>query len=260
MFSTGMAQAVTFAGEFMTSWSGCSCSGSGLEHTDDQINQWAGTMRSLGHQQLWVYANTEAWACDITEDGLGGCDWPYGDDAGIYAFAGHGYNPTDANGRMTFTASFCQGGSGGLSCVFDSKNARWGERAGGYETPHPGNMRWALMLTCRSVDSDPPNQWNEVFEYGFDYIMGYRGDSCDSWTTEEVPSDWANSAFGEAKNFSAAWFTAVEDWWCGDTGGVAASGISPEAARARRDFTNKFVGRRPNSEVHRYIEYAYHSG
>jgi hypothetical protein len=243
----------------MDSWSGCECSASGLSQTGDQIHEWADALSGMGHTRAWVYANGDIWASDITEDRLAGQDNVYGDAVDLYAYSGHGDNPTDSNGKQTFKIPMCKKGTSS-SCKFDSANARWGERGGGYETPYAGRMRWALFLTCHSVDTDPLNQWAEATDYGFDYVMGYKGTSADSHYTDEVAGDWANEAIGGGGSFKGAWFWAMEDWWVDDTGGVVASGTTTANANSRRDNLNKNTARRAASEYHGYMSWSYHSG
>lgn len=256
--ATPSAHAFTFGGEYMDTWSGCQCSNSGLSQTGDQIHEWADNLEYYQHTRKFVYANSDVWSSDITEDRNGGEDWIYGDAVDLYAYSGHGSAPT-VGGVQTYRAGLCSAGTTS-DCRFDSVNARWGERGGGFQTPHTGNMRWAIFLTCYSVHTDPMNQWAEATDYGFDYVMGYKNTSVDSHTTDEVGSDWVDAAIADGDSFKSAWFWAIEDWWADDTGGVVASGTTTAGSESRRDHLVKSTARRPANEYHGFMAWAWHEG
>jgi len=100
-----------YYGEWMTSWSGCTCvpTAQGLSYPDDQINAFAAVMDANQHQRVAVYGNHDVWAADIVEDGLGGADNVEADSADIYAFAGHGTVANDSNGQ-TYKSPRCTAG------------------------------------------------------------------------------------------------------------------------------------------------------
>ena len=65
-----------------------SCANSGLSQTGDQIHEWADNLEYYQHTRKFVYANSDVWASDITEDKMGGEDWLYGDAVDLYAYSG----------------------------------------------------------------------------------------------------------------------------------------------------------------------------
>jgi len=255
------AWAIDFGAEYLTSWSGCECSANGLSYTDNQINMFTSKMQSLGHTKKFKYANTNTWSADVTEDrDFIGIDWLYGDNVDMFAFSGHGGAGTDTSGSQTFTAPFCKA-QGTESCTFSAERARLGEQAGTYALPHPGKLRYMMWLTCFSVHSDPIGQWHQTMNIGLDYVMGYRGLSADSLTTDEVPRDWAEKAMrpSDPWRFKKAWFWAIEDWWVGDTGAVVANGATESNAIDRRDnYRRTWSG--PHTTGHYWYAWAWHEG
>jgi hypothetical protein len=257
----GTAHGFGYSGSYMTDWSSCeaSCSGSSsLSYTDDQINGFDSAMASRGHTLMHKFSNSSVWASDYTEDVLGGQDHYYSDDSDIVAYSGHGGAPTYSSGQ-TYVVPVCRKGSVS-SCWYDSSNSRFGERAGTYATPNPGNTRWLMWLTCYSVDTSPHEQWGEAFWQGLEYVMGYRGLSADSSYTDEVPADWVGEAIGGSQTFKAAWFWAIEDWWVNDTGALASTGPDSATSAYRRDNLNKDWARRATNDYGYWISWSWHQG
>ena len=258
---TSPAGAITYGCEYMTTWSGCTCSQNSLSYTDNQANYFDSKMSSLGHTRKFKYGNQGAWAADVTEDrDFGGYDRWYGDTVDMYMYSGHGGAGTDAYGNQTFLVPYCSfNGSG--SCYFYADNARLGEKVGWYASPYPGNLRYSMWCTCHSVDTDPMHQWDQTMNTGMDYVMGYRGTSADSWTTDEVPEDWASKAMRSSNpdTFKGAWFWAIEDWWVDDVGSVIANGDNESDAIYRRDhYKRTWYG--PHTDYHYWYAWAWHEG
>jgi hypothetical protein len=254
----GTARAFSYSAAYMSDWSGCSCSANSLSYTDDQIDGFDSALASRGHSRLHKYANANVWASDYTEDGLGGQDNYFSDDSDIVAYSGHGSAPTYSSGQ-TYMVPVCSGGSTS-SCWFDAHDARFGERSGSYASPHAGNTRWLLWFTCYSVDTQPDQQWGAALWEGLEYVMGYRGTSLDSYTTDEVPEDWVSKAIGDSDSFKSAWFWAIEDWWANDTGALVSTGPDSATAAYRRDNLNKNWGRRSTSDYGYWIAWSWHEG
>jgi len=243
------AEAFTYGMEFMTSYSGCDSpcsSNSGLSQTDDQMNMMDSTLSGLGHTFRFKWSNGNTFASDLAEDrDYSGDDWNWADGSDIFAYSGHGSGNNDGNGQ-SYQMPLCRA-NGTASCNFDSDAARWGEgwQFNFYYSTHPGAMRWAVLATCFSVDVDPWNQWAEGFTLGLEYVLGYRGLSADSFTTDEVPSDWANSCIGNTTGFKSGWFSAAEDLWVDDTAEVAAGGTDVNDAIYNRDNQIKTWSKKP---------------
>lgn len=255
------ARAIDFGAEYLTSWSGCECSGDSLSYTDNQINMFSSKMISLGHTKQFLYSNQNTWSADVTEDrDFNGLDQFYGDDVRMFAFSGHGGAGTDGSGSQTFSAPFCKA-TGTASCSFSPERARLGESLGYYATPNPGSLRYMMWLTCYSVHTDPIGQWAQTMQHGLDYVMGYRGTSADSLTTDEVPRDWAKKAMRSSDpwRFREAWFWAIEDWWVNDTGSLVANGATEGEAISRRDNYRRTWGG-PHSTNFYWYAWAWHEG
>ena len=254
------AHAFTYGTAYMTSWSGCdsSCSSApSLSYTDDQILMFEGAMNAYGHTHTHRYVNQSVWASDLVEDeNFGGHDNLYSDDGDVYAYSGHG--SADAEGK-TFQIPMCKKGSTD-SCWYNAEDSRFGERDTVYADVSPGKMRFMIYGTCFSVDKAPNYQWGQAFWYGTDVVMGYRGVSADSETTDEVMEDLVGEALGGAGDFKPSWFWAAEDWWVDDTASIMASGTDSTHAATRRDNLDRTWGRRAATPHHDTFAWAWHEG
>lgn len=261
LFVQSDSSAITYTTNYMTSWSGCNCSGNPLSYTDDQIRKFNNIMAGLGHTRLRGFGNQSVYATDLIEDrDFNGEDHRYSDDGIMYVYSGHGNAPVyNEEWGQTFVAPMCQAVNG-ESCQFDAENARLGEQISSYASPHPGKLQFLMFLTCMSVHTSPHDQWIQTAWFGLQYIMGYRGYSADSSLTDEVADDWAEEAYGKGKTFKAAWMWAIEDWWIDDTGSVWAPGDTLDKARQRRDTLNKTWPLRPASEVAVTSAWSWHEG
>lgn len=251
------ARAFSYSASYINNWGGCECGSSSLSYTGDQMDGFDAAMASRGHSRQFKFANANVWASDYTEDVLGGQDYIFSDTSDVIAYSGHGAAPTYSS--QVYQAPLCRSGSTS-SCWFDSRNARFGERTGSYATPYAGNTRWSLWFTCYSVDEHPDQQWGAALLQGHEYIMGYRNTSLDSYTTDEVPSDWVDRAIGGQDSFKSAWFWAVEDWWANDTGGLVTAGPDANSALYRLDNLNHTWSRRDAYDYGLWIAWSYHEG
>ncbi len=257
----GSSHAFTYSASYINDWSSCdsACNGnSSLSYTDDQINGFDSAMVSLGHRLRHRFSNSSVYASDYTEDSLGGKDNDYSDDSDIVVYSGHGGAPV-SSGRQTFIAPMCKRGTVS-SCDFRSSNARFGEQAGTYSSPHPGATRWLMWLTCYSVDTAPNEQWGDAFYQGLEIVMGYRGTSADSPTTDEVPGDWVTAALDNGDTFKAAWFWAIEDWWVDDTGALASAGPDAATSALRRDLMSQAWKRRDADDYGNWVSWSWYEG
>jgi hypothetical protein len=94
---------------------------------------------------------------------------------------------------------------------------------------------------------------------GNDVIMGYRGLSADSSTTDEVGEDLAEAAFNDGDSFKAAWFWAIEDWAVDDTGAILFSGVDQAQCENRRENLSASWARR-NDTPFNYFCWSWHEG
>ncbi len=253
------AASVSYGTSYMNDWSGCDCSAGGLSYTDDQITMLRSELASGSHTETFAFANSTVWASDLLEDkDFGGEDNLYGDDVDLFAFSGHGAAPTNTWGQ-DFRAPFCKKGSSS-TCDFVAETSRFGERSGPYATPNPGDLRYLILATCFSVHTAPNEQWGQSFWYGLDAVMGYRGLSADSWTTDEVLADFASTSFNGSTDLKAGWFWAIEDWWVNDTGSIAVSGNTASEASVRLNNIDADWSRRSSTPLHTYVDWAWHEG
>jgi len=250
--------AITYTTEYITSWASCDCSQNALKYTSNQVNYFHQRMSKYGHTRLRGYSNTSVWASDVVEDSYGGKDHWYSDDGDMYVFSGHGGAYNDSNGQY-FSVPMCKRDNQ-TSCSASSRKMIFGERGGSFSTPHSGSLRYLMWLTCESVHTAPDYQWIDTARYGLEYIMGYRGLSADSSTTEEVAEDWVDKAMKDGRTFKSAWFYAIEDWWVNDVGSLVAPGVDANASIQRRDNLTKNWGRRPANERATWMAWSWHQG
>jgi len=245
----------------MTDWSSCdsACTQVSLSYSGDQISYWASRMsaHNAGAWQGGWFLN-DAWGSDATEDTRGGEDNNYADHNTMWAYSGHGAGPSNSAGE-TFVAPFCHAGTVS-SCQYDAKNSDWGEHGGADATPYVGKARYLLWLTCYSVDVDPIHQWSPSMHRGLDVVMGYRGTSADSSTTDEVGGDLADRTFGDMVQWKPAWFWAMEDWWVDDVGSIFVSGSSSTDASSRRDNIMWNWGERTDGAYYNWFAWSWHNG
>jgi len=265
LLATAPAGAITYRSAYLTSWSGCECAEPGLSYTDDQINYFNSRMSAKGHTSLGTYANQDAWATDTTEDrAFNGSDNSYSDDAVAWAFSGHGAAYTDASGQQRFSAPMCFKGNAEYAgdCNWKSVDTRLGEQAGTYYAwPNPGNNRYLVLATCFSVHTSPHQQWSPTMNRGTEFVMGYRGLSADSETTDEVLGDWVNNAYaGTVYTFKSSWFNAITDWWINDTGAVVSGGTSSSNAAWSRDNYSRSTARRRATDSWTYYAWSWFEG
>jgi hypothetical protein len=235
------AHAFSYYSEYIDNWTGCDTTAPTLAHTDNQIGMFNNAMDMNGQTRMASFANDAVWASDITDKTFHGDDENQADKADIYALSSHGSLGTDSVGNQTFRTPMCHGGTL-TDPVFDSSRAFWG---GGSGMASGRKMRWAMLLTCFSADTDPARQWDAALEFNqFEYILGYRGTSADSSTTEEVPRDWVSGAIVNKSTFKSAWFSATSDWWVDDTAEVVSGGTSVSDSNNRRDTLVKTTARK----------------
>jgi hypothetical protein len=241
----GSAQALTVGAEAVENYTGCGCSGN-LSYTRDQASKFMDKIDDW-HTRKFLYYDSNAWNKDMIEDQLGGTDYYTADSVHLMLISGHG-----GLSGSTYYGYLCTS-SGYTSCSYDTTKNYDGEKPGqAYSTPYPGTLRFLILCTCHSVDKvQAPYVWRPVFARGsyFSYVMGYSGTSVDSWTTDEVGSDFASKAAGSGWTLKQAWFWAIEDWWADDTGAVVSRGATESEAISNRD----------NYKLNTYKEHPYPS-
>lgn len=252
------ARAFTYSCGSMENWQGCSCSNDPLNYAHDQIDLFISGMSSVGHTNNHWYQDTNTWASDLVEDGLGGEDHIFTDPHRLYAYSGHGTAFTH-DGIQRYRAGLCWAGTS-ASCRWQSDDAFFGERTGPYSTPNYGNLMYLLLATCRSVHTEPDEQWGSMLYYGGEQVWGYRYDSADSTFTKGVLRDFAQRAWnGNHGTFKSAWFWAAEDPFINDIASMVASGLTEADAVYRRDhMTAGWIGRW--GQQHPWQAWSWHEG
>lgn len=242
--------------ESVENYSGCGCSSGNLSYCNDQATMFMNRIDDW-HTRKFLYTDSGAWNGDLVEDqlGIGGTDYPYGDEVHLLLVSGHG-----GMGGGTYSGYLCKSGSFN-NCSYNTGQTYFGEVAGQANSTHPGKLRFLILCTCFSVDKvEAPTVWRPVFARGrnFMYVMGYHGTSADSWTTDEVGEDFADKAAGSGWTLKQAWFWAIEDWWVNDTGAVVTAGDTEAEAINNRE--NMKLNWDPNVTYPSWIAWAWHEG
>jgi len=243
--------------ESVENYSGCGCSSGNLSYCNDQSTKFMNRIDNW-HTRKFLYTNSSAWNGDLIEDqlGVGGTDYPYGDEVHLLLISGHG-----GVGVSTFSGYLCKTSSYN-SCSFSTDRTYFGEVAPqANSSAHPGKLRFLILCTCHSVDKvKAAAVWGPVFARGknFMYVMGYTGTSADAEMTDEVPEDFAQKAAGSNWTLKQAWFWAIEDWWINDTGSLVSAGDTQAEAISNRDSMRLTWD--PNVSYPSWIAWAWHQG
>ncbi len=209
-----------------------------LSHTGNQIGSFRQEWSRAGFTNNHAYTGWAVWSTDCIEDvDFNGFDYANTDDGDMFVYSGHGDSPNNAWGQ-TYVIPTCHANSSSYSCVMDIEDARLGEYFGKYATPHFGWLRWGLFMTCNSVDSNPDQQWGQTMWYGMDHVMGFRGQSADSFLTTGDAGNFVDDCFiNHTYTFKSSWLDHGDADWItgGDTPEVMAPGVGQDDAVFRRD-------------------------
>lgn len=251
------AWALTAGAESVENYSGCGCASGNLSYTNDQASGFINRIDDW-HTRRFFFTDSNAWNSDLVERelGIGGTDYPYGDDVNILFISGHG-----GFGTSAYYGYLCKSSNFNY-CNYSTTQTYLGEVAGQAYSTYPGQLRFLILSTCHSVDKTyAPNVWGPAFWRGknFMYVMGYTGTSADSWTTTEVGEDFASKAAGEGWTLKQAWFWAIEDWWVDDTGSLISRGATEADAVYNRD-NMKLNWLPPGSWPPYWVAWSWHEG
>jgi hypothetical protein len=256
LLSSDKALEIDAGAESVEDYSGCGCSSGDLSYTNNQAKKFIDKIDNYHTRKFW-YKDDNAWNSDLVEDqlGVGGTDYPYGDNVHILLISGHGSLSTN-----TFSGYLCKSDNYNY-CSFSTSNMYLGEQSGQANSNHLGKMRFLILCTCHSVDKNKaPDVWGPIFWRGRDfmYVMGYSGTSADSWTTDEVGEDFARKAAGSGWKLKQAWFWAIEDWWVDDMGALISHGSDKSNAIYNRDKMK--LDWSPSGNNPNWVAWSWHSG
>ncbi len=249
--------------EAMGTWKDCACSASALSYSKAQINQLQTQLNKAGMNKLYKFFDGNVDNTDVIEDYFGGKDHLYADNAELYALSSHGDAPTVSNQQL-YTPALCHKMNSAL-CAPYSNQFVMGEWVTSPYGVHIGKLRWLILSTCYSVHTSPHQQWQLPFKYGLDMIMGYRGKTKDSSTTDEVLADFAEHAFRGNSKFKKVWFSATEDWLVNDTASIMTchgqnTGTTEEHLEIRLNNYRKDWEKRLNNGIERTCMWSWHKG
>ena len=257
---------LTYGLSYINNFSSCDadCRKSQLKYADDQINQLDTQLRKAGMTKQFKYANTFVQSTDIVEDFHDGYDYYFADNVNLYAITTHGGADDGA-----YRAVYCSSASPDYRyCRAYSYQIVLGESINNFNniySSHVGKLRWLILSTCHSMDESPMSLWSNTFNYGLDYLLGYKGTMRLGETTDECLADFARNAFGGESKFKKVWFSANDDWWIDNTAGVFTCGdpLNPSSSYSdnRRDnYRRTWTPRKIYTSGTFYCSWSYHKG
>jgi hypothetical protein len=258
---------LTYGLSYINTFTSCDalCQEGQLRWADDQINQLDTQLRKAGMTKQFKYANTMVQSTDIVEDYYGGYDRIYGDNVHLYAITTHG-----GTNNGVYSAVYCSSGNPNSysSCLAKSNKMILGESNNNFNntySSHVGKLRWLILSTCHSMDESPMSLWSNTFNFGLDYLLGYKGTMRLGETTDECLADFARNAFGGESKFKKVWFSANDDWWIDNTAGVFACGDPISSSEFysnywRDNYCRTWNPRKIYTSGTFYCSWSYHKG
>jgi hypothetical protein len=178
-------------------------------------------MSFFGHTPVFNWGDDNAWETDFRHpDFGGGGDSPNWSDAVHFCFFDdHGGN-WDNILHIAFSNPHNQ-------CLSSSDTWRLGCK----------NLKWFVSCGCETVLNTNADHilavWSAPMQ-GVHLVLGYIGDSEDSWWTKDLGGDFAwGICFGDA--IAGTWVDCAYSWWTGDASIAIAAGENEEDAVNRRE-------------------------
>jgi hypothetical protein len=250
-----------------------------LKYSDDLAQGFARAMAAQGHQ----------WAVDHDSSSASPADWlSYPDTKGTpydNSEAVQGVDTTDfaylvTHGGLTFVDKsaptedlYIFRAGFGRDVPFAPDEAFKVERGSRLTWPRciwlnnksklgDKRLRWLVVDACESlqlpgyvkslkmnVDVNPGKMWRHAF-YGLNMVLGFTGDSSDSWWVDDRGSDFGRRA-GAGDKLEDAWTDEAYSHWTGDTPVALACGRSEAEAldRLRNDRVTAPYPKIPHGQI-----------
>jgi hypothetical protein len=198
------------------------CNQTDLSYCNAQAEGFYNTMGDHGHTKVFDWGNDNAWETDFRHPDFGGDSLDWSDNVHFCFFDDHGGN-WDNLLHIAFAIAHNH-------CLGASREWRLGA----------GMLKWVVFCGCQTVLNTNADHvlavWGGPMQ-GVHLVMGYIGDSVDSWWTDDLGEDFADDA-NDGDALAKAWCDNAYSFWTGDKSIAIAAGETREDAINRRENEN----------------------
>jgi hypothetical protein len=198
--------------------------GQDLDYSDSLAEGFCHMMRYHHHGLEFVRGNGNAHERDFTHNDFCGDSLNNVETLNFCYFAGHGGNVPDFH---VMSINF-----GCLEDTQTSQSMRWKLGSGG--------LKWMVLDTCSLVcNTDAEHivrSWAHPMR-GLHMLFGFVGNDSTCWSTNDVGSDFADSA-GTGGKLARAWLDAASSVWTDNVPIAIAAGVNQSDAVDRRENEN----------------------
>jgi hypothetical protein len=195
------------------------CKQNSLSYCNAQAEGFYDTMGGHGHTQVFDWGDDNAWETDFTAPRAGGDALNWSDNVHFCFYDSHGGNWSNTlNIAFAIQHRYCL-----------SSSPDWDLGA--------GMLKWVAFAGCDAVLNTSPDHivavWGGPMR-GVHLVMGYLGESADSWWTAGLGSDVAGDICG-GDAIAGSWVDRAYSFWTGDHSIAIAAGATGEEAVNRRE-------------------------
>jgi Family of unknown function (DUF6345) len=195
------------------------CHQNNLSYCDDQAEGFFNSMKSHGHTGVFDWGNDNAWETDLRHNDFGGDSLDWSDNVHFYFFDSHGGNSDDVL-VLAFAIQHD-------NCLASSTKWRLGSKM----------LKWFVAAGCNAALSTDASEvvgvWGGPMQ-GVHIVMGYLGESADSWWTKGLGSDLADDVCNK-NSIAGSWVDDAYSFWTGDHSIAIAAGNTQSDSVNRRD-------------------------
>jgi len=199
--------------------SGQPCNQNSLSYCNAQAEGFYNHMGSHGHVQVFDWGDSNAWETDFRHPDFGGDSLNWSDNVHFCFFDDHGGNW----GNVLHIAFATQH----QFCLGSSNQWRLGKNI----------LKWFVVAGCQGVLNTNADHvwavWSGPMQ-GAHLVLGFIGDSMDTWWTASMGSDFADDICN-GKAIGGAWLDHAYNWWTGDKAIAIAAGATQSEAISRRE-------------------------
>ena len=196
------------------------CQQNNLSYCGNQAVGFLKAMTNHGHTGVFDWANDNAWETDLRHNDFGGDSLDWSDNVNFYFFDSHGGNSNHVL-SLAFAVQHA-------NCLASSTQWKLGSKM----------LKWFVAAGCNAALSTDANEivgvWGGPMQ-GVHIVMGYLGESADSWWTASLGNDFANDVCNN-DSIAQCWLDHAYNWWTGDKSIAIAAGETQGDAINRRDF------------------------
>ncbi len=195
------------------------CNQNNLSYCNAQAEGFYNSMGSHGHVRVFDWGDDNAWETDFRHPDFGGDSLNWSDNVNFCFFDDHGGNWANVL-HIAFAIAHDR-------CLGSSTDWRLGSKS----------MKWFVSCGCETVLNTDPNHivavWGGPMQ-GVHLVLGYIGDSTDSWWTDDLGGDFADDICG-GEVICQSWVDRAYSWWVGDKSIAIAAGVDQGDAENRRE-------------------------